>query len=70
MRALTDRELDAVCGGGFSFSLTQSIYNRQSNYSSVGQSASAGWWSSASNSATVTQGNSANNQNIFQNVSF
>jgi len=66
MRELTDRELDAVCGGwgwtNKSFN-TQSIVNTQSNSASVTQSASAGWWSSASNSATVSQSNSATNSN-------
>ena len=31
MRELTDRELDAVCGGSFSFSANQTINNIQNN---------------------------------------
>ena len=66
MRELTDRELDAVCGGwGFSFS--QSIINSQSNSATVSQ-ASAGnsaWWGKAGNNVSyISQSNSANNQNI------
>ncbi len=68
MRELTDRELDAVCGGSFSFSVgTQSITNSQSNSSSVSQSSSGNtaWWGKAGNNvAYVSQSNSANNQNI------
>jgi hypothetical protein len=68
MRALTDRELDAVGGGGFSF--TQSIYNRQSNYASVSQSSIGNvGYKAGNNSSYVSQSNSANNQNIFS-VSF
>ena len=64
MRELTDKELDAVCGGSFSFS--QSISNWQSNSSSVTQSSSGNtaWWGKAGNNvAYVSQSNSANNQN-------
>jgi hypothetical protein len=58
MRELTDRELDAVCGG---FSFSQSISNSQSNSASVSQAAS-GWW--AKNRSKVEQSNFAINANV------
>ena len=59
MRDLTDRELDAVCGGGLSISFSQSIWNKTFNKSSVSQS--NGW--SGSNTATVNQQNNVSNSN-------
>jgi hypothetical protein len=61
MRALTDRELDAVCGGGFSISFSQSIWNKQTTSSSVSQSNSWSW--GGSNTSTVNQQNNATNLN-------
>jgi hypothetical protein len=66
MRELTDRELDAVCGGLVISAFNQSIWNYQSNKARVWQSASA-WGGSATNSSTVTQSNNANNTNTQTN---
>jgi hypothetical protein len=62
MRELTDRELDAVCGGWGSISFSQSISNSQSNSASVSQAAS-GWW--AKNRSNVEQSNFAINANVI-----
>ena len=65
MRELTDRELDAVCGG-LSISFSQSIWNKQVNTAKVWQSAAVAGNGNATNTANVNQSNSANNQNQLQ----
>jgi hypothetical protein len=65
MRELTDRELDAVCGGAFQFgilSFQQQISNRQTNNATQVQVSGGGILSG--NIGVIAQGNFANNQNI------
>ena len=59
MRELTDREMDAVCGGFFNGINFQNISNRQSNKATVVQ---VGFISG--NVALVGQANGAINTNI------
>ena len=61
MRELTDRELDAVCGGAFQFgilSFQQQIQNKQTNKAAVVQFGGIG------NVALVGQSNVAFNTNV------
>ena len=61
MRELTDRELDAVCGGLLNFFTFQNITNQQSNSSALVQ---AGGGILSGNVAVVTQANGAINTNF------
>jgi hypothetical protein len=62
MRELTDRELDAVCGGLLNFFTYQNITNHQSNSAAVAQSSGGGFFSG--NVAVIGQANGAINTNI------
>ena len=61
MRELTDRELDAVCGGLLNFFTFQNITNQQSNSAGVAQD---GGGILSGNVAIVGQRNNAINTNI------
>ena len=61
MRELTDRELDAVCGGAFNAFVTHRITNTQTNNASQVQ-VGGGFFSG--NIGVIAQGNFANNQNF------
>ena len=61
MRELTDRELDAVCGGLLNFFTFQNINNHQSNSAALVQ---AGGGIFSGNVAVVTQANGAINTNF------
>ena len=61
MRELTDRELEAVCGGLLNFFTFQNINNHQSNSSALVQ---AGGGVLSGNVAVVTQANGAINTNF------
>jgi hypothetical protein len=61
MRELTDRELDAVCGG-LSISFSQSLWNKQVNAATVTQTNAWGF-ANQNNSSSLQQQNNANNQN-------
>jgi hypothetical protein len=62
MRELTDRELDAVCGGLLNFFTFQNITNQQSNSAAVVQASGGGFLSG--NVAVIGQSNGAINTNI------
>ena len=62
MRELTDRELDAVCGGVSALVQHQNINNTQTNSAAVAQS--SGSWS-LGNYAAVRQENGAINANVI-----
>ena len=62
MRELTDRELDAVCGGLLNFFTFQNITNQQTNSAAVLQAGGGGFLSG--NVAVVTQANGAINTNF------
>jgi len=62
MRELSDRELDAVCGGLLNFFTLQNITNQQSNSAGVVQASGGGILSG--NVAVIRQSNGAINTNI------